>query len=132
MKTREEARGYFKNLGLKYGHIGSIECFKLIEYVREELRIFNVEFEAKEGHLIELWVRWRKGIMIPNVKYKQDGSIQEFYIHCKGTWFDKREAISFNKDGFIGFAGWASDKNALPFTEAFVRWCDWMVARQAC
>lgn len=36
--------------------------------------------------------------------------------------FDRREAISFNPDGFISFAGWADNSNVKPFIEAFSDW----------
>lgn len=39
----------------------------------------------------------------------------------------RREAISFNGDGFIGIAGWADDNNVQPFLRAFMRWLkEWM------
>lgn len=43
-------------------------------------------------------------------------------ITCKSFYFDDREAISFNADGFIGFAGWASSGNVQPILEAFAEW----------
>ncbi|WP_080845649.1 hypothetical protein [Cytobacillus gottheilii] len=46
-------------------------------------------------------------------------------INVSGSYFDNREGITFNENGFIGFAGWASDYNVKPFVEAFVDWMDW-------
>jgi hypothetical protein len=43
-------------------------------------------------------------------------------IRYKGSYFDNREAVSFNKDGFIGFAGWADDRNVQPVSEGFAKW----------
>jgi len=123
MKETQQARDYFENSGLTYRDVGSIECFSLVECVREELKLFNVEFEKKEGHWIKLLEKKTRG-KTPQMSFYSDGSIKEFYIHCKGSWFDRREAISFNKDGFIGFAGWASSENVKPFIKAFVKWCD--------
>lgn len=46
------------------------------------------------------------------------------FIRVDGSYFEGREAISFNGDGFVGFAGWASTKNVLPFYRAFSAWLD--------
>ena len=43
-------------------------------------------------------------------------------IKCEADYFDDREAVSFNDDGFIGFAGWASSKNVAPILEGFSDW----------
>ena len=39
------------------------------------------------------------------------------YLRCKAFYFDDREAVSFNSDGFIGFAGWASNTNIRPILD---------------
>ena len=52
--------------------------------------------------------------------------IKEAYLFVNSYYFTQREAISFNKDGFIGFAGWAGDSNVKPICEAFLEWCDYM------
>lgn len=36
--------------------------------------------------------------------------------------YTTREAISFNENGFIGFAGWADSHNIKPITRAFMYW----------
>lgn len=47
-------------------------------------------------------------------------------ITVGGPYFKDREAITFNRNGFIGFAGWASSNNVQPFIRAFVRWVEWL------
>ena len=47
--------------------------------------------------------------------------IESAFLFCDGSYFNGREAISFNSDGFIGFCGWADDKNSIPFLVAFYR-----------
>lgn len=37
---------------------------------------------------------------------------------------ERRECISFNADGWIGFAGWADQGNTNPILRAFIEWCD--------
>lgn len=44
------------------------------------------------------------------------------FMTCKSNYFEKREAVSFNSDGFIGFAGWASSANVEPIFQAFDTW----------
>lgn len=55
------------------------------------------------------------------------GHITCAYLFVSGFYFHGREAISFNPDGFIGFAGWADWCNTQPFLRAFRRWVlEWM------
>lgn len=41
---------------------------------------------------------------------------------------DFGECISFNADGWIGFAGWADQGNTNPILRAFIEWCDALAA----
>lgn len=41
---------------------------------------------------------------------------------------ERRECISFNADGWIGFAGWADQGNTNPILRAFIEWCDALAA----
>lgn len=41
-------------------------------------------------------------------------------------YFDEREAVSFERNGFIGIAGWADSKNERPFLAAFGAWVEWL------
>lgn len=43
-------------------------------------------------------------------------------IRCKSFYFDSREAVTFNSDGFIGFAGWADETNVQPVLAGFADW----------
>ena len=44
------------------------------------------------------------------------------YLGCKSDYFDNREAVSFNRDGFVGFAGWADNENVQPILRGFQIW----------
>ncbi len=44
------------------------------------------------------------------------------FIEIKTDQWKRREAVSFNSDGFVGIAGWASDKNAKPIVDALIEW----------
>lgn len=62
---------------------------------------------------------------------EKDGELVEAYVEVDGPHFNKREAISFNTDGVIGFAGWASSNNSEPFLKAFTKWCDKIIETEA-
>jgi hypothetical protein len=36
--------------------------------------------------------------------------------------YDDREAVTFNRDGFIGFAGWADNESVQPVLAGFAEW----------
>lgn len=44
------------------------------------------------------------------------------FMTCKSDYFNGREAVSFNRDGFIGFAGWASSNNVEPILQGVCNW----------
>ncbi len=46
------------------------------------------------------------------------------FICMKTEQWDSREAVSFNRDGFIGIAGWADDGNVKPLLNALVEWAN--------
>lgn len=106
------ARDYFKNSGLTYNDIGSKELYALIPFLKEELA-------KRKAFPMRLS---RKVVM----KITDTGRIKEAYLYVNGSYFRRREAISFNQDGFIGFCGWACTNNTIPFTNAFKRWVDYL------
>ena len=64
----------------------------------------------------------------PYIERAQSGvGIYEAYLRVDGCYWQGREAVSFNGDGFIGIAGWADDNNVQPFLRGFMRWLkEWM------
>ncbi|WP_395601167.1 hypothetical protein AB4P95_30110 (plasmid) [Pseudomonas sp. A1437] len=64
------------------------------------------------------------GLIKSTYRCRQRAIVREGYgeIRCKSFYFDSREAITFNPDGFIGFAGWADDKNVQPVLAGFADW----------
>jgi hypothetical protein len=44
------------------------------------------------------------------------------FIEMRTDQWDRREAVSFNRDGFIGVAGWADNNNVKPLLDALVEW----------
>ena len=60
--------------------------------------------------------------------------LEKDYVHLfvNGFYFNKREAITFDlRNKFIGFNGWASGCNRIPFIKGFIKWCDYMVEKKS-
>ena len=55
----------------------------------------------------------------PTIKLHENGTAE---LRCEAHYFDDREAVTFNEDGFVGFAGWADDKNVQPILKGFLEW----------
>ncbi len=117
MDLREEARHYFnETLGLSYQDIteGDLVALQLLlnqtfKKYRESVNVGPLTISRKFQQT-----------------YHKDGSLKRAFLFVNGGYFKDRESISFNEDGFIGFCGWASDRSAEPFVEAFKQWCDYL------
>ncbi len=45
-------------------------------------------------------------------------------LRCRSYYFEDREAVTFNSNGFVGFAGWADEKNVQPILRGFMAWIE--------
>lgn len=115
--VNEIARKRFAELGLTYKDIGSKEFYDLVNRLKEVLR-------QNEFTDLEMKVSTRLKKYAPKINFAKDGSIKSAFIRCDACYFTGREAISFNEDGFIGFAGWADTSNTKPFTTVFIKWAE--------
>lgn len=97
--------------------VRALEGFLAIECARHE----------RDGHHMEMRPSHRKKYQ-PRVEADAEtGGIRSAFLRVDGFYFSGREAVSFNEDGFVGFAGWADSTNIKPFLRAFVRWMrEWM------
>lgn len=110
-KTTGYARNIFSESGFTYSDIGSKEIAHLRVLLEEELNSFqNGEFKMSLAK-VKLYDM-----------LKDDGSIKRCFFQVNSSYFKNREAISFNENGFIGFAGWADSTNVQPFINAFEKW----------
>lgn len=102
--TREQARELFAKSGLTYEVLTPGNLQKLRSHIN--------------GHMIA------SGAMNGAFRCRQRATVREGYaeLRCKASYFDNREAITFNSDGFIGFAGWADADNVQPILQGFVAW----------
>ena len=120
--TNDQAREYFDGKGLTYADICETDIRYLMAYLSEELENSNKTGETSVN------------TMDVNSKYKittdGNGHIVSCYITMKCHYFKDRECISFDRGGFIGFAGWADPGNLNPIKRAFIRWCDMLVEKK--
>lgn len=115
--TTDHARNYFREKGLSYDSINEGDILTLVMMIQQELKKSN-----KAG---ETSVTMRLSEKI-DMKRKSNGAIISCYLYMNSHYFTRREAISFNRDGFIGFAGWADQGNTNPLLRAFLGWCDYL------
>ena len=116
---RSQARERYAELGIeKYSDVyeGDIEILYMI--LNRHLKAWTRELGCSmpSMHLSKL-VKVRK---------YRNGMIKEAYLFVNSHYFTQREAVSFNKNYSIGFAGWASDRNVRPICEAFMEWCEYL------
>lgn len=117
MNQRELARDYYKKSGIIYDDITMNDLYKLIQLINKRIVDAN-------SCMIMINEPKLKGVN-RNVIFKNNKLVFA-EIRVKGTYFDDREAITFNEDGFIGLCGWADGYNLTPFVIAFKDWCDYM------
>ena len=106
--ARDQARELFSRAGLTYAVV-----------TRESLAMLRSRINQRMKE---------SGLISGSFRCRQRGSLRETphgtyaEIKCRSYYFDNREAVSFNTDGFIGFAGWADDRNVQPVLAGFSDW----------
>lgn len=118
--TTKEARQYFRDKGLSYHDITEGDILSLLMLLNREIKKSN-----KAGETSVSTMHMSSKI---NMKKRTNGTIIKCFLYINSHYFTRREAISFNEDGFIGFAGWADQGNTNPLLRAFLRWCDDLAA----
>ena len=109
--TTDKARQYFKDCNIDYSKITRANIDLLIEFIEYNLKEHK-HFPMRLSKIVH---------------YDEDRlGFKHCYLYVNGDYFKKRQAISFEKEDWIGFAGWACTNNVQPFIEAFMRWCDLM------
>jgi hypothetical protein len=108
--TRDEARSVFAAKGLTYAVLTRESLTRLCELIDDLM---------SPSGLIKGSYRMNNKVVLKKTKH---GPFAQ--LTCKSFYFDDREAVSFNTDGFIGFAGWADDNNIQPVLKGFMAWVD--------
>lgn len=116
---REMARENFKNLGLSYEKISKEDINSLLEIISSELSSY-LEYGGERAQQMNMQV---SKLRLKDVKVLKKG-LQYARIQVDGSYFKRREAITFSSTGFIGFCGELSGANAEPILKAFCKWCD--------
>lgn len=118
--TTKEARQYFRDKGLSYHDITEGDILSLLMLLNREIKKSN-----KAGETSVSTMHMSSKI---DMKKRTNGTIIKCFLYINSHYFTRREAISFDEDGFIGFAGWADQGNTNPLLRAFLRWCDDLAA----
>lgn len=114
--TTEEARQKFKSMGLSYDILDEPKIRLLYSLLGDELKAFRKNGEDISN--IKMARSRKLEVLVSN-----SGEFQYAFMYVNGSYFKRREAISFNPGGFIGFAGWAGSANVQPMLRAFTKWC---------
>lgn len=109
--TREDAREGFASAGLSYADLNLVALRRLRVLINREMI---------SSELIKSSYRCYRRVVF------QNAGTDRFFagIRCSAFYFDRREAVSFNRDGFIGFAGWSDDSNLQPILRGFLAWVE--------
>ncbi|WP_411839889.1 hypothetical protein [Paracoccus sp. ME4] len=110
MKTRDDARARFAMLGIAAADLDRGDIRRLENLLQEAMQDaeFAMRIDRRRTRVLD----------------RADGRL--ISIRCRAEHFDDREAVTFNPDGFVGFAGWADALNIRPFLAGFSAWCDEM------
>lgn len=114
--SNDDCRKRFSDLGLTYSDITEGDILTLIMLLNREIKKSN---RAGETSVNTTYLSSKIFI-----KKKPNGTITEAYLYMNSHYYTQRECISFNRDGWIGFAGWADLGNLNPIKRAFLEWCD--------
>lgn len=127
--TTNEARAYFKDKGLCYQDVKLSD----LHYLRETIDEHFIRFRKRIMQTLEKPLYWKR---VNDAKFYKGtfdpitGAMVCAFLTANGEYFDAREVISFNRDGYIGFCGSADSENTAPVLAAFVEWCDWLAERK--
>lgn len=126
---RELARLYFHQKRLSYKDIKEKDFYMLLSMLAEELDLYSESKKDPNIHgIATMKINVKK--YRPRFKYKaKDGILEQASIQIDSHYFEGREGITFTKDGYIAFAGWADDTNLQPFIVAFKRFVDYLAKK---
>ena len=127
--TSSEARAYFREKGLTYADVTLDDLHYLSELLDEQF-IKQRKERMQKGLKPFYWRRVNRAKYYKGVYNPFTGSVVCAFITASGEYFNAREVISFNRDGYIGFCGAADSENREPVIAAFLEWCDWLAERR--
>lgn len=104
------------NDSFTYKDLNRNDIEKLQELIGREIELYAKDNRCLESMKIHPKIRTR----FNNKK------LQHAFLYVDAHYFTKRECVSFNADGFIGFAGWSDSSNVRPILKGFNEWCDYL------
>lgn len=104
-----------------YSQITNVDLARLRDILNEE-----IQAACAAGETTTESMKLNSKVQI---NYNKDFTLRDAYFFVDSHYFTKREAISFNQDGFIGLCGWADNKNAIPFYRALENWLTTVIDR---
>lgn len=107
--VRNAARDRFAATGKAYSDLTKDQLISLRDHIADEMKASNLIDGSFKMNAHVKTVRWPSGWAA---------------LTCRSHYFRKREAVTFNGNGFIGFAGWADAENVKPIIAGFLAWCD--------
>lgn len=109
MPTRDAAREAWRDTGLKLSDLTGRDLAALRRTLDRSMR---------RSGLIRGTLR-----MESRIRTRTEGPRVVFAdLRCRSDYFTGRQAVTFERDGFVGFAGWADEVNVQPILEAFIAW----------
>lgn len=108
--TNNEARAYFAGKGLTYADVTEGDILALVMLLNKHIKKANADCETSMG---SMYLSRRI-----NLKRKTNGTLISCFLYVNSHYFERRKCISFNADGWIGFAGWADQGNTNPILRA--------------
>jgi hypothetical protein len=109
LTSRDAARALFADAGLTYD-------------------VLTPDSVQRLRHLINTRMK-ASGLLGGTYRCRQRGTVRQQNgklwadIRCVANYFpESRQALTFEPNGFIGFAGWADDKNVQPILDGFADW----------
>jgi hypothetical protein len=113
--TRDAARALFADAGLGYDVLTRENLQRLRTLINERMRasrLINGTYRCRQ----------RASLILKN------GTPHWAALRCNAFYFYDREAVTFNPNGFLGFAGWAADDNVRPVLDGFADWVQELTA----
>jgi len=99
ISTRDDARTKIEQAGITSKNVTDYQLLLLHSWIHQKM----VQSENYRG------------------TYRMNNEVSKF-MTCRTDQWESREAVSFNSDGFIGFAGWADNKNIRPILDGVEAW----------
>ena len=115
--SKDDLRKLFDE-SLSYEKLTADDVFALSCYIGIECMRHNREHRSPLRYKLPTIHRNMPKVALAKGR---DG-IKSAFIFIDGNYFEGREAVSFNEDGFIGFCGWADGCNGRAILVGFYRW----------